>query len=80
MNMISLIIIFLVCGKLNSALLGRFGLWLKNKLLQHLNRSQLLAVNEMSISQFCALMMTLGFLVIGIAQNYGMIIAGKFLS
>jgi hypothetical protein len=80
MNMISLIITFLVCGKLDSALLGRFGLWLKGKLLHHLNRNQLLAINEISISQFCALMMTLGFLVIGIAQNYGLIIVGKFLS
>jgi hypothetical protein len=75
--MMSLVITFLVCGKLNSVVLGRFGLWLENKLLEYTNRERFLSVKEISISRFCAVMMALGFTVIGLANNCGIILLGE---
>jgi hypothetical protein len=77
MNMISLVITFLICGNPNSAVFGPFRLWLRNFFLKYVNRGRLLSIKEINISRFCAVMMTLGFVVIGIAHSYGFVMAGK---
>jgi hypothetical protein len=63
MNMISLIITSLVFGKLGTILIGR---------------GPLISVRDITISRFCAIMMALGFSVIGMAQGYGLVLSGQF--
>jgi hypothetical protein len=77
MNMASLIVTFVIFGNLNSPVLGRLGSWLRTLFSMPRDRTQLVSAGSINISRFCAIVTTLGFLIIAIGQNYWTVIAGQ---
>lgn len=80
MNLISLTITSLVFGKLNAQVSRGFGNRFQTFILKFLQGGQLLHVEDVIIGRFCAVVTTIGFLVIGLARSYGIIILGELRS